>query len=98
MTFVNEFSLQKHEGPYKTWPLKSRLFRNGQPTTLSLPGYSLLHQFLIEDGFLFITDYNCPMEEITEFTWCDSSLRRTSSRSVGWPYESFLLDRLEALD
>src|SRR5437867_9201341 len=98
MTPLTEFSLEKHSGPYESWPLKSRLLRNGQPTRLSLSGYQLLHQFRVEPGFLFITDYDCPYEESTHVTLCDSNLRRLSSRFLGWPYTSFLLHRVEWLD
>ena len=98
MTALNEFSLEKHSGPYESWPLKSRLLRHGEPTALLLPGYSLLHQFRIGHGFLFVTDYDCPMEEVTEFTLCDSELRSISRRFVGWAYCSFTLERVEWLD
>jgi hypothetical protein len=98
MTALTEFSLKKHPGPYESWPLKSRLLRNGEPTSLLLPGYSLLHQFRTEHGFLFITNYDCPMEEVTEFTLCNSKLRRISVRFVGCPYDSFTLQRVEWID
>ena len=98
MTALTEFSLEKHSGPYESWPLKTRLLRNGEPISLLLPGYSLLHQFSTEQGFLFITDDDCPMEEVAHFILCDSDLRCVSSRFVGWAYCSFILERVEWLD
>jgi hypothetical protein len=98
MTQLTEFSLETHSGPYESWPLKSRLLRNGQPTHLKLSGYQLLHQFRTDSGFLFVTDYDCPFEEMTHFTLCDSNLRRLSNRFLGAPYTSFLLRRVEWLD
>jgi hypothetical protein len=98
MTPLTEFSLETHAGPYESWPLKSRLLRNGQPTRLLLWGHQLLYQFRTENGFLFITDDDCMFEEITHFTLCDSNLRRLSVRFLGAPYTSFLLHRVEWLD
>jgi hypothetical protein len=63
-----------------------------------VPGYSLLHQFRTERGYLFVTDDDCPMEEVTHFILCDFRFRRVSSRFVGWAYCSFLLERVEWLD
>jgi hypothetical protein len=37
---INRFTLEKHDGPYEKWPLRSRLFLDGKPTDLSLPGYA----------------------------------------------------------
>jgi hypothetical protein len=98
MDEITEFSLETHAGPYETWPVKSRLLRNGQPTRASLPGYVLLHQFRVAEGFLFITDYDCPFEEMTELTLCDHNLRRLSHRSFGAPYCSYLLQGVQVVD
>ena len=98
MTALTEFSLEKHPGPYESWPLNSRLLRNGEPTRLSLRGYQLLYQFHTQEGFLFVTDYDCPFEESTFITLCDSNLRQISRRFFGWPYTSFILHRVEWLD
>jgi len=98
MTALTEFSLEKHSGPYESWPLRSRLLRNGQPTRISLTGHQLLYQFNTEDGFLFVTDYDCPFEESTHLTLCDSNLRCLSRRFFGAPYTSFMLRKAEWLD
>jgi hypothetical protein len=45
MNSISRLALEQHEGPYEKWPLRSRLFLDGKPTGLSLPGYDLLHQF-----------------------------------------------------
>src|SRR6266508_3806727 len=42
---IIRFALEKHDGPYETWPLRSRVSLDGKPTDISLPGYTLLHQF-----------------------------------------------------
>jgi hypothetical protein len=89
---IDIFSLETHDGPYEKWPLKTRLFKHGTPTTLTLPGYILLHQYKTKAGyFLFVTDWDCPYEEMTHFILTDEHLRIRSSRQLGGPYVSYLL-------
>ena len=95
---INRFTLEKHDGPYEKWPLRSCLFLDGKPTDLSLPGYELLHQFETSDGYILITDYDCPFEEITNFAFISKHLRLISCRWLGWMYETFLLERIEWID
>src|SRR5205823_12073097 len=45
MNSIRRFALEQHEGSYENWPLRSRLFFDGEPTRIYLPGYVLLHQF-----------------------------------------------------
>jgi hypothetical protein len=92
------FELEKHNGPYEKWPLKSRLIVDGALTDVRVTGYSLLHQFEIPNGFLLVTDYDCPFEESTNFTLLSRELRVISRRSIGGAYCSFLLDKIEWLD
>ncbi len=98
MTPINRFTLEKHDGPYETWPLRSRLSLDGRPTDISLPGYTLLHQFETSDGYILVTDYDCPFEEITNFALVSKQLRLQSCRWLGWMYETFLLERIEWID
>lgn len=96
---INRFTLEKHDGPYEKWPLRSRLFLDGTPTDLSLPGYMLLHQFETSHGYILVTDYDCPFEEITNFAFISKqSLRLISCRWLGWMYETFILERIEWID
>jgi hypothetical protein len=95
---INRFALEKHDGPYEKWPLRSRLFLDGKPTDLSLPGYALLHQFETSDGCILVTDHDCPYEEITNFVLISRHLRLLSCRWLGWMYETFLLERIEWID
>jgi hypothetical protein len=98
MKAISRFTLEQHDGPYKTWPPRSRLFLDGEPTGIRLPGFVLLHQFETSDGYILVTDYDCPFEEITNFTLLNKKLRLQSCRWLGWIYESFLLQRIEWLD
>jgi hypothetical protein len=95
---ITRFALEKHDGPYETWPLRSRLSLDGEPTDISLPGYTLLHQFETSNGYILVTDYDCPFEEITNFALISKQLRVQSCRWVGWMYETFLLERIEWID
>ena len=98
MNSISRFALEQHEGPYEKWPLRSRLFLDGKSTGLSLPGYDLLHQFETADGYVLVTDYDCPFEEITNFILVTKRLRLQSCRWLGWMYESFYLQRIEWVD
>ena len=95
---ITHFALESHTGPYENWPAKSRLIVDGALTELRLPGYSLLHQFEIGEGYLLVTDYDCTYEEATNFILLNRSLSMGSSRSISAPYRSFLLDKIEWLD
>ena len=64
MKKTQRFQIEKHEGEYKDWPLKSYLIDDGVKTSTKLPGYDLLASFAIDNGkFLLILDYACPHEE-----------------------------------
>jgi hypothetical protein len=98
MNTISRFALEQHGGPYETWPLRSRLFLNGEPTELSVPGYVLLHQFETEAGFVLVTDCDCLFEEFTHFILLSPQLRLLSCRWLGWINATFLLERIEWID
>ncbi len=77
---ITRFGMEKHDGPYETWPLRSRVSLDGKPTDISLPGYTLLHQFETANGYILVTDYDCPYEEITSFALISKQLRLQSCR------------------
>lgn len=95
---ISRFALEKHDGPYEKWPPRSRLSLDGEPTDISLPGYTLLYQFETPSGYVLVTDYDCPYEEITNFALLSRQLRLQSCRWLGWMYETFLLERIEWSD
>src|SRR5262245_58093624 len=98
MKAIARFSLEKHDGPYETWPLRSRLSLDDKRTDISLPGYTLLYQFETSNGYILVTDYDCPFEEITNVALISKQLRLQSCRWLGWMYETFLLERIEWID
>lgn len=99
MESIRLFSLERHEGPYEKWPRRTRLFVNGEPSRTTVPGYTLLHQFLTDYGFLLLTDCDCPFEETTNIVLLDqASLRIISHQQFCAPYASFNLDKFEWID
>jgi hypothetical protein len=92
---IDRFSLEQHAGEYKDWPLRTRVLVDGEPTELFVSGYVLLHQFAVDDGYLLVTDYDCPFEEATVFALVSPDLRLLSHRTVGVAYDTFLLIGLE---
>jgi hypothetical protein len=95
---IGRFALERHAGPYESWPLRSRLLLDGAPTRVTLPGYVILHQFETKPGFLIATDCDCPYEEATTFALLAADLRVLSIRTFSTMYGSFLLDALEWID
>ena len=83
---IERFSLERHSGPYETWPYRTRLLDGGAPTGLALPAYVLLHQFEVPGGFLLVLDDDCPHEEITSFCLLSADLRvaKCAFRSRRW--------------
>lgn len=98
MENISHFSIEKHNGPYEKWPLKSKLFHSDKDTGIKIPGFSLLHQFKLGNEFLLITDWDCPFEEATEILLLDSSFRIISHKRLSCWYYSWLLDSIEYID
>jgi hypothetical protein len=99
MQIINSFSLQKHTGEYKTWPLETQLLLNEIPTKTFLPGFQLLHQFQLSSGeFLLISDWDCPFEEATEVLLLNADLVPISRHTFSVPYGSFNLEQLQVID
>jgi hypothetical protein len=97
-TITHHFALEPHSGAYETWPATSRLVVNGVGRSAAVPGYALLHQFEIPDGFLLVTDFDCPFEEATCFTLVSKAMEVLATCSVGGMYASFLLDALSWIE
>jgi hypothetical protein len=92
------FSLERHEGPYETWPLRTRLLIDGVPSATRVPGYALLHQFATPGGYVLVTDCECPFEEATSCVLLDKKSQLLSSRTLSIPYGSYQLETIEWLD
>jgi hypothetical protein len=91
---THRFALEQHDGAYETWPLQSRLIVDGVARDVAVPGYQLLHQFELPDGYFLVTDFDCPYEEATNFVLLSCGMDILAIRSLGAMYASFLLDKL----
>jgi hypothetical protein len=99
MTELSEFSLGPSSSAVQKWfGNDSQLFRDGKPIPLHVEGSVLRHQFHTTQGYLFITDYDCPFEEITHITLCSHDFHLLSRRSFMGLFSSYPLDRMECLD
>jgi hypothetical protein len=95
---THHLALEQHCGAYETWPLTSRVLVRGVAGAAAVPGYVLLHQFDIPDGYLLVTDCDCPFEEATSFTLLNHDMDVLATRSIGGMYCSFLLESLAWMD
>lgn len=99
MNETNRFSLETHVGPYESWPRRSRLLLDGNPSGLEVNGYVLLRQFETAAGFLLVTDYDCPFEESVNFMLVSKDLRKVlGERTLGAMYGTFLLESVAWTD
>jgi hypothetical protein len=95
---TRRFALERHAGPYASWPLRTRVLADGVPTGAEIAGYSLLHQWEVRDGYLLVADHDCPYEEATTFALLSRDLRVLGMRTLSALYGSYLLDGVEWLD
>lgn len=91
MEKIDSFSIEKHEGPYEKWPLKSRLFFNGHDTGTRVPGFIIEGQYKCDEGYLLITSQDCPFEESNDFILIDTSFHPIAKKQLRAPYGSFLI-------
>lgn len=99
MQAISNFSLAKHQGDYQSWPLSSELLLDGEATGLKLPGYALLHQYKSAAGeYFFVTDWDCPYEELTHFMLVSKDYKVLSSRKFGRNYCPYFLCEFRQMD
>ncbi|NJK52152.1 MAG: hypothetical protein HC936_03770 [Leptolyngbyaceae cyanobacterium SU_3_3] len=89
MKAVQLFALESHSGPYDKWPLRTRLLIDGKLSPILIPGYILLCQFKIDDGYLLVTDCDCPYEETTSFILLSNDMKLISYKMLFVLYGSF---------
>jgi hypothetical protein len=90
---VKLFSLERHSGPYETWPRKTRLFVEGADTGQTVSGFVVEAEYKCKVGYLLITSYDCLFEEANTFTLLNERLETLSAVHLGGWYETFLLDK-----
>lgn len=88
---ISDFNLERHDGPYHTWPDATRLFFQERDTGRKLRGFTLEAQFRVDNRYLLVTSYDCPFEELTRFYLLDDRFRTLGHVWKGWAYTSWLL-------
>ena len=76
----------------------SFLLEDGKPTQAKLIGTHLIRQFDCDAGFMLVTDYNRPRDEVTTFSLVRRDFRVASSRKFGGPLSSWLLSEVRWID
>jgi hypothetical protein len=90
---ISLFSLETHDGHYEAWPKKTRLFANGVDTGQSVSGYVVEAQYHCAAGYLLITSYDCPFEEVNDFLLLNDRFETIAKTHLGRWYNTFLLER-----
>lgn len=80
---TTRFSLAAYEGLPEDRPPHSRLLVDGKLSRTKIPGCELIRQFEVPDGYLLITDYDDPWEELTEVVLLDRELRIIGKQRLG---------------
>jgi hypothetical protein len=91
MEFISQFSIEKHDGNYESWPRTSRLFFDNDDTAMRIPGYVIEAQYKCELGYLIVTSQDCLFEESNDFILLDQQLSIIGYDSLFVPYHSFLI-------
>lgn len=101
MNQTNRFSYGPIKNSGETDEQHIALWVDGKPSLTVLPGQEIIRQYEVESGFLLLTDYDSPYEEITHAVLLDKSFQIVCSRQIGhnfMPWTTFLLDGTEWLD
>ena len=91
MKKIDDFSLEKHECPYETWPRRTRLYCRGRDTGVKIPGYIIEAQYTWRQNYLLITSQDCPFEESNDFVLLGPAFNMLARKGLLVPYSSFLL-------
>ncbi len=97
MNLIDKFSLQKHEGEYEDWPLKSSLYYCGKELGVKVSGYVIERQFELNDYFLLLLNWDCPFEEGCEIVVINKDLNVVGSHSITPFYNSYNLHDITEL-
>ncbi len=95
MKAIQQFTLETHDGPYETWPERSKLLSDGVWTGTKVPGYVIEAQFSVGSRYLIITSYDYPLEEANHILLLDQDCRILSTKYVGVWYYTFLFKSAE---
>ena len=90
---IHSFSLEKHSGPYASWPSKTRLYFNRADTATTVSGYVIDGQYKAGSCYLLIISYDCPYEESFDFLLLNAEFEVVAKSDLTPPmYSTYLLN------
>lgn len=93
MEKIQSFTLERHKGPYESWPRRTRLFFNDKDTGKTVPGYVVEGQYTAGDLYLLITSQDCPFEESNDFILLNGSFEIVARDAlVPWWFNTYLIN------
>jgi hypothetical protein len=97
MEALDIFTLERHDGEYKSWPQASELLLFGNATSKRIPGYCLEAQYQCGCHYLFITSWNCPFEECYEVILTNENFDLVDQKGLGAMYMYTWLEQHEIM-
>lgn len=91
MKSIDRLALVPHKGPYESWGGVSHLIIDGSRSDQTVPGYQLLRQYSLENGYLLLLDYDCPFEESVVAVRLDANFQVVAKEHFGFMYTSWWL-------
>lgn len=91
MQAIDEYRLDRHPGPYASWPQDTPVYKGGWDTGIRVPGYVLDAQYRTPLGDLLVTSYDCPFEEASTFILLDPQTGILARADLAAPYDRYLL-------
>ncbi len=98
MKSLERFELAKHHGPYERWPKDTELIKDGFPTGRTIPGYLIEAQYEHIHGYLLVTSWDCPFEEMQTFLLLSPELEVMFEETIGVAYVSVCIERHEPVN
>lgn len=78
--------------------MRTPLLFNGEPTGTSMRGFIIEAQYEWDGGYLLVTSWDCPFDEMNEFTLLDHKYHELAHTSIGtllvyahWPVSKHAL-------
>lgn len=100
MKRVDKFALEPRDPVRDRESTTTMLLVDGRPAGVALEGLQLVDQFETENGYLLVTDYNDPWEELTVVTLLDAGLKPVAKKQLGrffyvFPSRTFAAKRID---
>ena len=100
MRRVDKFALEPRDPGRDRDATTTMLLVGGRPTGITLEGLQLVDQFETDNGYLLVTDYNDPWEELTVVTLLDADLKQVAKKRLGkllyvFPSRTFSVKRID---